>query len=202
MRQLKQCQRVAARLGEYPIPHAVIEWPTDGRREQLACAVARQPPQRQIRQPGQLVKLARLALGEQQDNRLRQQTPRHEREHLGRGPVQPLGIIDQAQQGPFLGGVRQQAEHRQADQKPVGLRPRIQPKRRRRAHRVAAAAAARGRLASARTTDASRQREAPSPTRPRPPGQPGSPRHAQPRNSAALSFLSPVRRAAPAPRSA
>ena len=42
MRQLEQGQRVAVRLGEYPIPHAVIEWPADGRREQLARAVVRQ----------------------------------------------------------------------------------------------------------------------------------------------------------------
>jgi hypothetical protein len=133
MRQLKQGQRVAARLGEDPIPHPVIEWPADGRREQLARASGRQLPQRQVRQPGQLVKLARLArlaLREQQRNRLRLQAPGHEREHLGRGPVKPLGIINQAQQGPFLRGVGEQAEYRQADQKAVGLRPGTQTERR------------------------------------------------------------------------
>ena len=41
-----------------------------------------------------------------------------------------MGIINQAQQGPFLGGVGEQAEHRQADQEPVGLRPGAQPERR------------------------------------------------------------------------
>ena len=127
MWQLKQCQRVAARLGEYPIPHATIEWPADGRLEQLARATGRQFPERQIRQPGQVVKLARLALREQQDDRLRLQAPRHEREHLGRGPVKPLGVVNQAQQGPLLGGVGQQGKHRQADQEPVGLCPRAQP---------------------------------------------------------------------------
>ena len=96
MRQLKQRQRVATRLGEYPVLHAVIEWPADGRREQVARATGRQPPQRQIRQPGDLVKLARLALREQQHNRLRLEAPRHEREHLRRRPVKPLGIINQA----------------------------------------------------------------------------------------------------------
>jgi hypothetical protein len=130
MRQLDEGQRVAARLGEDPIPHAVIEWPADSRREQLASGVIRQARKRQIGQPGQLVELARLALGEQQHYRLRVQAPRHEREHLGRGPVQPLGIIDQAQQRPLLGGVGEQAEHRQADQEPVGLRPRTHPERR------------------------------------------------------------------------
>jgi hypothetical protein len=52
MRQLNQRERVAARLGEYPVPHAVIDRPADGRREQLARAVVRQSAQRQIRQPG------------------------------------------------------------------------------------------------------------------------------------------------------
>ena len=112
MRQFNQCERIAARLDEDPIAHAVVEWPADGRREQLARVVARQRPERQIRQSGQLIKLAWLALREQQDNRLRQQPPRHEGEYLCRGPVKPLGVIDQAQQGPFLGGVGQQAEHR------------------------------------------------------------------------------------------
>lgn len=56
-------------------------------------------------------------------------------------------------------------------------------------HRVAVAAATRGRPAWACTTDAGRQREAPSPTRPRPPGQPGSPGRARPRNPARLSYL-------------
>ena len=93
-------------------------------------AVARQPSQRQIRQPRDLVKLARLALREQQHNRFSVQAPRHEREYLCRGPVKPLGIINQAQQGPFLCGVGEQAEHRQTDQKPVGLRPGAQPERR------------------------------------------------------------------------
>ena len=130
MRQLKQCQRVATRLGEDPIPHAVIEWPVDSRREQLVRAIGRQPPQWQVRQAGELVKLARLALREQQHNRLGLQAPRHERQYLCRGPVKPLGIIDQAQQGPFLGGVGEQAEQRQADQEPVGLRPGAQPERR------------------------------------------------------------------------
>ena len=31
-RQLNQGERVAVRLGQYPLPHAVIEWPAEGRR--------------------------------------------------------------------------------------------------------------------------------------------------------------------------
>ena len=68
--------------------------------------VVRQPLQRQIRQPGQFVRLARLTLREKQHNRLRLQAPRHERQHLCRGPVKPLGIINQTHQRPFLGSVR------------------------------------------------------------------------------------------------
>ena len=90
-------------------------------------AIGRQPPQWQVRQPGEL---ARLALREQQHNRLGLQAPRHECEYLCRGPVEPLGIINQAQQGLFPCGVGEQAEQRQADQKPVGLRPGAQPERR------------------------------------------------------------------------
>jgi len=57
--------------------------------------------------------------GEQQRDPLGVQPPRHERQRLRRGPVQPLRIIDQARQRPARGHLRQQAQHRQADQEPV-----------------------------------------------------------------------------------
>ena len=73
--------------------------------------------------------------------------------------------------GEFLGGLGQQAEHREADQEAVGLRRPSSTRTRSRARRAAAAAAARGRPAAARTADAGPRTEAPSPTPPRPRGR-------------------------------
>jgi len=57
---------------------------------------------------------------EQQRDRIDLQAPGYEAEHLGGGLVQPLGIVDDPQHRLLLGQHRQQAEHRQAHQEPVG----------------------------------------------------------------------------------
>ena len=73
--------------------------------------------------------LARLARREHQRDRLRQQPARHERQRLRRGPIQPLRVIDDTDKRPLLGRLRQQAQHRQPDQKPIRRVPRTQPER-------------------------------------------------------------------------
>jgi hypothetical protein len=54
------------------------------------------------------------------------QAPRDERQHLSRCPVQPLRIVDQADQRSLLGDVGQQAKGSQAHQEAVGRRPLLQ----------------------------------------------------------------------------
>ena len=73
--------------------------------------------------------LARLARGEDQPDGLGQQPPGRERQHLRRRPVQPLGVVDHAQQRPFLRDLRQQRQDRQCDQEPVRRVPFAQPER-------------------------------------------------------------------------
>ena len=80
-------------------------------RSSVAGVLVRQPPDLQVRQPAEL--LARLARGEDQPDRFGQQPPRRERQHLRRRPVQPLRVIDHAQQRPLLRRLRQQGQHRQ-----------------------------------------------------------------------------------------
>ena len=72
-----------------------------------------------------------------------------------------------AQQRPLLGGLRQEAQRRQADQEPVGRRPRSKPNATLSARAEARPASRAGR-ASARTAGAARRRGAPSPPRRRP----------------------------------
>ncbi len=52
-----------------------------------------------------------------------------ERERLRRGAVDPLLVIDDAHQRPFPGHLGQQAQGRQADQKPVRWRPGTEAER-------------------------------------------------------------------------
>jgi hypothetical protein len=61
----------------------------------------------------------RLACRHHQRDRVRQQSARDERQRLRRCPVQPLRIIDQAQQRPPLAHFREQAEHRQPNEEAV-----------------------------------------------------------------------------------
>ena len=66
---------------------------------------------------------------EDQRDRLRQQPPRNEHERLRRGAIKPLRIINHTHQRLLLARVRQQAQHRQPNQKPIRRLPRPQPER-------------------------------------------------------------------------
>ena len=83
-RQLEQSQRVAARFGESPVAHTRVHGSAEDRREQPSRRAVGQAGQPQLGQPRQLLHDARLALREQEEDRLRRQAPRHEREHLRR----------------------------------------------------------------------------------------------------------------------
>jgi hypothetical protein len=57
------------------------------------------------------------------------QPPRREPQRLRRGLVQPLLVVDQADQGVLPGYLPQQAEHGEPDQEPVRRRPAGDAKR-------------------------------------------------------------------------
>jgi hypothetical protein len=94
------------RLGQYATTHTLIQRSGDDRGEQLSRGDVGQSANRQVGQPGQLLELAGLALCEQEDNRLGRQPPSHEGEHLRRGSVKPLDVIDQADQWTLFRRVR------------------------------------------------------------------------------------------------
>ena len=74
----------------------------------------------QLRQARELALLGRVAHGEHDRHRLRQQPPRDESEDLGRGAVEPLRVVHDAQQRPLLRHLRQHGERGQRDQEAVG----------------------------------------------------------------------------------
>ena len=117
------------RLGKYSVAHALVQGAADDRCEQLPRGGIRQSADPQLGQPGQLLKPAWLALCEQEDDGLGGQATGHECQHLDRGPIKPLDVIDKAEQRMLLRGVRQQAEHGEPDEKSIGLRARAQTER-------------------------------------------------------------------------
>ena len=143
--------------------------------------------------------LARLARGEHDPDRLRQQAPGDERERQRRGLIQPLRVIDDAQQRTLLGRLR---DSRLSTASPTrnrsGAAPGAQPEHDLAARPAAGPGAARADRAAARTADAGWRRPAPSPTPPPPPGRRSDPTPTRPGTPAAPSSRSPPRRAAPA----
>ncbi len=74
--------------------------------------------------------IGRLARRENECHRLRAQAACDKGEHLGGGAVEPLFVVDQAQQRFLGGGVGEEVQHRQAHQKPVRWRTVRHPERR------------------------------------------------------------------------
>jgi hypothetical protein len=111
VRQLQQRKRIPACLGDDPVTDPLIQAPPNFGRQQYARVAVCQTHHIKLRQAGEFVVSAALADREEHGDAFRLQAPRHERQHLARGPIQPLGIIDQAHVRPFLGRRRQQAQH-------------------------------------------------------------------------------------------
>src|SRR5215207_5147757 len=128
-RQLEDRQRIAARLRDEPVADALIETPWDDRRQQGARVVLREPCEPELGQPQQLAPVGRVAHREHDRHRLGQQPSRDESENLPRGAIEPLGIIDKAEQRPLRGNLGQQAERGQGDQEAARSRTGRPPQR-------------------------------------------------------------------------
>ena len=128
-RQLEQPQRVPPRLGHDPVANLLVELTGYGGGEQRSRVVLGEPLERQARQGGKQLLVARFPDGEQQQDRLGQQPPAHESQDLARRLVEPLGIVDEADQRAFRGDLGEQAEHGEADDEPVRSVSDLQPER-------------------------------------------------------------------------
>jgi len=92
------------------------------RAGQRPGVIFRQPLDRQLRQPRQL--RARYPGGEDEPDGFGRQPPGRKSQRLRRGLVQPLLVVDHADQRPLPGHLRQQAQYRQRHQEPVRCRAR------------------------------------------------------------------------------
>jgi hypothetical protein len=118
-RQLDQRQRIATGLGDNAVPDAIVQRARDHRLEQPPRVLVSEALDHQFEQPVQRIVLAGLPGPEDQPDRLGHQPTRHERENLRRGPVKPLRIVHQADQGLLLGGFAEKTQHGQADKETI-----------------------------------------------------------------------------------
>jgi hypothetical protein len=128
--QLQQGQRIAPGLGEHVRPQ-VGRYRVRSLGQQPVRGVIVQAGEAQFRQAGG-EELGRVLVprGEDHGDRLRVQPTGGEQQRMRRTVVQPVRVVDQAQQRPVLGQLRQQGQHRQSDQEPVAALAGVQPERR------------------------------------------------------------------------
>ena len=126
-RELQQRQGIPPRLNDDLFGDPPVQTTRNDRGQEGTRIGIPEPLERQLRQTRERV--AWLTRSEQHHHRLRQHPPRHERQRLRRRLVQPLRIVNDAQKRPLLRHLRQQAQHRQTNQEPVGHRTGAQPKR-------------------------------------------------------------------------
>ena len=118
-RQFLKCEWVAASLRKDSIANALVDPAWDRHLEQRSCVRVVQPAQVQLGQAGQPVPTG-LPDSAHDSHRIGQEPARDELEHRRGGIVEPLEVIDDAQQRALLGHRGQETERRQRDQEPVG----------------------------------------------------------------------------------
>ena len=194
--QLEQRERVPPCLREDPVANRPVQGEPHRRAQQRAGIAVDEAAHLEIRQVPEL--LAGLPCREHEPHRLGQQPAGDERERQRRGLIQPLRVVDDAQQRTLLGRLGHQAEHGEADQEPLRRRSRGQAEDDPERVALWSPAAARAGRAAARTADAGSRRPAPSRTRPPPPARRSGPTPTRPGTPAAPSSRSRPRPAGPA----
>ena len=124
--QLRQRERVPPRLGDDPVPHALVQPPWHYRLQQRAGVSVAQTHDRELRESLQVLVPAGFPQREDHGDRFRQEAARDEREGLRRSPVEPLRVVDQADERLFLSHLGEQSERREADGIAIWRRPGAQ----------------------------------------------------------------------------
>jgi hypothetical protein len=126
-RQLQQGERIPACLGDDALAHALVEPIRQDRVQQRPRIAIPQALDRELRESRWRV--ARLAHREHDRDPLRQQPARHERERARRRTIEPLRVVDDAQEGLLLGSFGQHAEDGQSDEEAIRGLARSEPER-------------------------------------------------------------------------
>jgi hypothetical protein len=107
-------------------PHALVQPPGHYRLQQRAGVSVAQPRDRELRKSRQVLVPAGFSLREDHGDRFRQEAARDERECLCGSPVEPLRVVNQADQRLFLSHLGEQSERREADGIAIWRRPGAQ----------------------------------------------------------------------------
>jgi hypothetical protein len=120
--QLAERQRIAAGGGDELIPHCGVHVPRRVAAEQLAGSLAAQPAQGEARQlAGVEAGRDAVARGEQQGDPFGLQPAGDEQQRIGRGLVEPVGIVGDHEDRALPGGAVEQAEGSEEGEEPVAL---------------------------------------------------------------------------------
>ena len=112
-RELQERERIAACLGDDPLEHGLVQPRREDGLQQRPCIPAAQRLDAELREAGQST--IHLTRRERERDPLRQQAVSHERERSGRCAVEPLRVVDHAQERLLLDGFGEEAENREPD---------------------------------------------------------------------------------------
>ena len=121
-RELEQRQGVAVALHHDLLEHGLVERTVDVVEQQRASIGVGQSFEDQLRKLAQDVVAAARAGRTDDRDPLGEETTSHEAEDLSRRPIEPLGIVDDADQRLLLGDIGEQRQRRQPDQEAIGRR--------------------------------------------------------------------------------
>lgn len=117
--QLDERQRVTLALGQDAVPDVRRQRAT-GIVQQGRRGLRGEAAEPDLGKTGRPEPVAAVPYRQDQRHPLRLQAPRGEQQGVGRGAVQPLGVVDQAQQGSVAGELGQQGQGAETDQEAVG----------------------------------------------------------------------------------
>jgi hypothetical protein len=119
VRQLEDGERVSPSLCHNPIAYRLVNRSPQDRVQQHAGINVVETSDEQLREPAKFTFVSWLTHRDDQGNRLGEEAASHEGNRLGRDPVQPLSIVDDAEQRTFFGDLCQEAENSEPHQKSV-----------------------------------------------------------------------------------
>jgi hypothetical protein len=121
--ELHQRERVVAGVGQDTVDGLRVEGSADHRAEQLTRLGVGQTVHRDRRKLLEHLLWGRFAYACDEADAVRVQAAGDETEHLRRFAIEPVRVIDDAQQRVFLSRPGKQREHRQSHQEPLRRRP-------------------------------------------------------------------------------
>jgi hypothetical protein len=118
-RQLKERKRIAMALRDDLGADRRIEWAVHVLQQQRARIAVTEPVDRQLRQPGESVVTHVGASCAHKRDPLGEEPAGDEPEDLRRGAVEPLRVVDDADERSLLGDLGEQRQHGEPHQEPV-----------------------------------------------------------------------------------